>query len=450
MFAFLSLNAAHPSSLKARLLLFFAGVTPYHALVFLGCWLGGLFDGLDSSLYIVVQADALGQLLHTTDRALISQAGSWVIAIFLMGWTLGGITFGYFSDRFGRVPAMVFSILIYALFTGACGLAQDPYQLAVFRFLTGFGIGGELVTITTMLTETWPHKSRAFAIGLLITSYQVGVFLAGLIPALAYQMASHLALPPWRLVFFIGVLPAIFAIILRQKLEEPELWLEEQAKLKQAAALSDAPAVSHEAQVFKRLTDMALRKDLILGAVLFGALLVGYWASLAWIPTWIQDLLGTQGNGSEKSMATMWHGLAAVGGCCTAGLLAHFLGRKTVLLGGFVGIIAATALLMLSNPVFSPAIYWQNALLGYMYGVVQATLYIYLPELFPTLIRATAVGVCLNTGRIVTVLAVLSVSTLVGLTGGYANTLLLFSLVFIPAFIATLFAKETKGKPLPL
>ncbi|MDX1921077.1 MAG: MFS transporter, partial [Candidatus Caenarcaniphilales bacterium] len=148
------------------------GIGKYHIVVFVCCWLGGIFDGMDSTLMSVVLPSAISELIGSTDKLQVSQIGSYVGAIFLLGWTAGGVVFGYIGDKFGRVKSMIFSILLYAMFTGLSGLAQNWPQLACCRFLTGLGIGGELVSIATFLAEVWPERSRAIAVGALITSYQ--------------------------------------------------------------------------------------------------------------------------------------------------------------------------------------------------------------------------------------------------------------------------------------
>jgi MFS family permease len=435
-----------------RLLPRLSDVKPYHWLVFLGCWVGGIFDGMDSSLYMVVQHDAIADLAHTASRAEISGIGSAIMATFLLGWTIGGITFGWIGDRFGRVTAMVGSILLYALFTGAAGLAHDPVQLAACRFLVGFGIGGELVTIATMLSETWPETSRAWAVGMLITSYQVGVFLAGLIPTSIYHLVGHTAMDPWRIVFFIGALPAVLAVLLRLRLDEPEAWREQRATdATMAPIMVFGPSAwrvvwGH----FMQLFSPAHFRDLFVGGTAFGGLLIGYWASLAWIPTWIQDLPGVSAHGTEKSIATMYHGVAAVFGCGLAGPLANTIGRRWTIVVGYLGAFGATWWLTQFNGVFTPSVYWQDALLGFFIGLGQAVMYIYLPELFPTRIRATAVGFCLNMGRLVTALAVLFVGTLVTWLGGYAMAIALFSCSYLLAAIAGWLGRETKAQALPI
>jgi MFS family permease len=410
-------------------------VTRAHWLVFIGCWLGGVFDGMDSNIFSVLLPDALRELANTSDKAVIGYLGSVVTFVFLVGWMLGGVAFGWIGDRYGRVKAMIGSILLYALFTGAAGFAQTPAQLAICRFLTGLGIGGELVSIATLLSETWPERSRAFSVGSLLTSYQVGVLLSGVLSEW---------IPSWRVVFMVGALPALTAIFIRLKMDEPEKWQAEQARHQQAGGAETSSAPGGWREVFTP----AYRRDVWVGAIAFGALLTGYWASLVWIPTWIQSLPGI--TGKEKAIATIWHGAVASLGCLSAGGLANWLGRRWSISFSFLGCFAASALLFLTNAKFTPVIYLQDALLGFFIGLCQSLLYIYLPELFPTRVRASATGVCLNAGRVCAAVGALNVGVLVVALGGYAQAAFTFAAVAYPlGALAVLFGRETRGKPLP-
>lgn len=407
-----------------------SGINKYHLLVFLCCWLGGIFDGMDSSLMSVALPSAIGELVGSHDKLIVSQIGSYVSAIFLIGWMLGGVLFGFIGDKLGRVQSMIFSILLYAAFTGLAGLAQNWPQLALCRFLTGLGIGGELVSIATFLTEVWPERSRAVAVGALITSYQAGVFLAG---SVNFLFAN------WRTVFFVGALPALLVIVLRLSLKESDRWMQDRDhRLTLAEEQSQLQALfaSHHA------------RSLIVGGLAFGGLLIGYWASLSWIPTWVQSLLSTNGS-NERGLVTMFQGLAAIAGCTLSGFLCDWLGRKKSLLIAFCGCFACSVLLFTGNPHFTNKIYWETALLGFFIGLAQAVMYIYLPELFATRVRATGTGFCLNVGRFVTVIAVFFVGTLVAYFGGYAKAALAFSFAYLIGAIASLFGFETKGQVLP-
>jgi MFS family permease len=411
---------------------FWAGVNKYHLMVFLGCWLGGIFDGMDSNLFSVMLPNAIMELANTTAKNVVSQIGSYVTAAFLVGWMLGGVLFGVVGDKLGRVKAMVFSILLYAIFTGLAGFAQDPVQLGICRFLTGLGIGGELVSIATLLSETWPERSRAVAVGSLITSYQIGVLLSGVITNYIHE---------WRTVFLVGAAPALLAIFLQTKLHEPEKWQSTQTEGAQEGHGPQSPLAA--------IFEGEHRKNVIIGSVAFGALLIGYWASLAWIPTWIHDLLGNQSTGTEKSIATIYHAIAAVLGCVASGILANAIGRRGTITLACVGSFIASYLLFETNTAFSEIIYWQDAMLGFFIGLLQAVMYIYLPELFPTRVRATAVGFCLNAGRFSAAIAALNVGSLVAFFGGYPQALMAFSVPYLVGCLAAWMGRETRNQVLP-
>lgn len=404
----------------ARLL---QGVRPFHLLAFLACWLGGVFDGLDSTLMSMAMPQALGELLGKAGTADIAQVGSWISSAFLVGWMLGGFGFGYLGDRIGRVKAMALSVLLYAAFTGLAGFSPTWQVLLVCRFLTGIGVGGELVVITTYLSEVWPEKSRAIAVGSLISSYSTGVFLAG---------ALHYRIHDWRTLFMVGALPAVLAVALRLGLREPERW----------QAIREEPG-----RLLAKVLAPEHRRGLIVGAVAYTSLLVGYWGTLAWVPSWVQALPGSPAD--ARSLVTVWNGLGSITGCLLAGAIAQAFGRRKGLMLGFGAAFAAACWLFASHLAFSPRVYAGTALLGLSLGLTQAGLSVYLPELFPTAVRGSAAGFCLNIGRLLTAIAVLGVGPLVAMFGGFGPMALVFAFVFWIGIAAAWLGSETRGRALP-
>lgn len=420
-----SFSITKRSSLNA----YFQGVTPTLILAFIGCWLGGVFDGLDSSLMQVTMPLALRDLTGKAPQD-VAYLGSWITSIFLVGWTLGGIVFGYVGDRFGRVKAMMGSILLYSLFTGLAGFAQNWETLALCRFLTGLGIGGELVSITTFLSEVWPEKSRAFAVAVLISSYQIGQMLSGVL---------NFFVEDWRYAFFFGALPALLVFFLRRNLGESEKWMESQ--------LEAAEAKHEKTSLWALLFNAQHRKNLWLAAIAFSAYLTVFWAGLAWIPSWVDTLANRPDN--ARTIQIMLQGIFAIIGCASAGILTQKWGRKASIALGSFGILVSSLVLFLGFKTFHPALYAVGGAFGFFHGLTQSSFYVYIPELFPTSIRMSAVGFCFNAGRLFTAASVLMVGVLVQSLGGFAQSALVFTMFTLVIMATLYFAKETKGQALP-
>jgi predicted MFS family arabinose efflux permease len=384
----------------------------YHWTVFSICWLGGIFAGMNAHMFSLLMPEAITELTHTTDRVTISKLGANILSLFLVGWMFGGIVFGILCDRFGRKISMMISVIILATFTACAGLVQNTWQLGVCRFFTGLGIGGEMLCISIFLSETWPGKSRSLALGALITSYQVGVFGSAYVTYL---------IPEWRVAFGMTGYQVVLAVVIYNYLQESTQWIKSK-------------------KVVRTSQD---KRNLIIGSIAFGSLLIGYWASSFWVPTWIQDIVQGTPRG-EKNYATMVHALCAIGGCMSSGLFVNYFGRIPVIFTTFAAAFAVSLWMFGSNAYFTTHIYWQYGVLGWCLGLLQGAFYIYLPELFHTSIRASSVGLCLNLGRIVTAIGVLFVGVLVPFLGGYGHALIVFACMYLVGIACCLIATETK------
>lgn len=368
------------------------------------CWLVGAFAGMNSTLFSVVQKQAM-----ETMGADVATWGSAIIALFLIGWMVGGMVIGRLADRWGRVRAMALSVALYSLAAALASGVDSVWTFALCRFITALGVGGAMATIGVYLSEIWSGRSRAVAIGALITSYQLGVFLSGFVTAIV---------PSWRAAFLLaGASVALCPLLLM--------------------GLREAKRVKKE----RSHTTSSLRRPLLLGSLGFGALLVAYWAAAVWVPTWIQTLPGA--GPKSHIYAVIAHGMMAVVGCSVAGLLADRWGRTRLLAVSFALALATSIWLFGTTTDFGVSVYMGYGLLGFAIGLLQAVMYIYLPELFPASSRATAVGICLNSGRIVTAGAVLAVGPLIALFGSYSHILLAFSSVYAVGIVVALMSKET-------
>ena len=246
-------------------------LTSYQWRVLLCACLGWALDIMDGYLYAIILFPAMSDLLGTTESAVIGLYGGIVLSIFMIGWALGGLIFGPIADRYGRAKTMAITILIYASFTGLCGIAGSR-EFALYRFLTGIGIGGEWAAGAALIAETWPAKSRAKAAGIMQASGGIGFFLA---------TGLYLFIGPygWRWVFALGVLPALVAFYIRRSLEEPQRWTRAKTQENPLPLLFKKP----------------VRRDVMIGTGLAVVATFGYQGAIQWVPSWIAAMLHAQG-----------------------------------------------------------------------------------------------------------------------------------------------------------
>src|SRR5688500_16634410 len=153
------------------------------------------------------------------DLGLSRETGGLMASLTLGASAIGGLTFGVIADKMGRTRALNLSILLYSVFTFACGLAQNVWQFAIFRVLLGIGMGGEWASGATLVSETWPEKHRGKALGIMQSCWAIGYGLAAIVVAIVLPRFG------WRAVFFIGIVPALFTLWIRRSVKEPEMWL---------------------------------------------------------------------------------------------------------------------------------------------------------------------------------------------------------------------------------
>nr|MBA4167107.1 MFS transporter [Chitinophagaceae bacterium] len=347
---------------------------------------------------------------------------AYINALFILGWAMGGFAWGFISDKIGRKKSLLLSIGCYGLFTLLTGFMHNWAAVILCRFMTGFGVGGLLVTSVTILSEVWPHKTKAIYLGILSISFPVGIFSAGLIN---YIVSS------WREGFLIGSIPVLLAVTGVWLIQESGHWL------------SDKKETVTEENKFRTMFSNLHSRDLINGSIIFGTMLIGLWAIFSWMPTWVQSIVSGGDAHKERGLSMMLLGMGGLAGGFFSGWMAKAIGLRRSMTLCFAACSIASFLLFKTNRTFSPVVYMEIAVLSVFFGASQGILSVYIPQLFPTLIRATATGFCFNIGRIFTAMAVLFVGVLVTVLGGYGNALLIFSMIFILGLFVVLFTKQT-------
>ena len=406
----------------------YSEITPYQWRVLICACLGWALDIMDGYLYAIILFPAMSDLLGTTESAVIGLYGGIVLSIFMIGWALGGLIFGPIADRYGRARTMAITILIYASFTGLCGIAGSWQELAVYRFLTGIGIGGEWAAGAALIAETWPAKSRAKAAGIMQASGGLGFFLA---------TALYLFIGPygWRWVFALGVLPAIVAFYIRRSLDEPERWTK--------AKISENPLPL----LFKK----PVRRDILIGSGLAVVATFGYQGAIQWVPSWIAAMLHAQGTREvipQVSLVTTTLTTGGIIGCLYFPFIADRWGRKSALFVYFLGALLSvpTTFLLARELAFAVL---AAPIMGFFAAGVTTGFAIYFPELFPTSIRATAQGFCFNFARFFSAAGPLLAGVLTSAHGSFAPAIASVGSIYFIGLIILIFARETKGHGLP-
>jgi MFS family permease len=398
-------------------------IRTYHWILFAVCFLGTAFAGVISTLMSVYLPVAVKDLLGDKDADELNNISAYINSVFIFGGAFGGFISGVISDRAGRKTAVIFSIACYGLFTILTGFMPTWWAVVICRFFSGFGLGAILVTAPTIMLEEWPKKTRAIFIGILSIGIPVGIFSAGLIN---YFVSS------WRQGFLVGIIPVTIAILSVFLLKESEKWKHDHAEIVQHKKKGE--------NIFA--TDH--RSDLVAGSIIFGTMLIGLWAIFSWIPTWIQSLIAAGDAQKERGISMMMLGMGGLIGGFLSGWIVNAVGSRRAMLLCFSVCAILSFVLFKTNSSFSTAIYIEIAVMALFFGISQGVLSVYIPALFPVVIRGTATGFCFNTGRLFTATAVLFVGILVTTLGGYGNSLFVFSLVFVVGLVATLFSKHKK------
>jgi MFS family permease len=420
------------------------GITREQWLVLGVAWLGWVFDSMDATIYVLVLHPSLAELLPAPSpgvavpQEVIAWYGGIIFSIFLIGWTIGGITFGLLADRIGRTRTLVITILIYAAFTGLAALSQEWWHLAAYRFLTALGIGGEWAAGAALVAETWPEDKRVKAAGILQSAWGVGFFVAA---GLNWALSQY----GWRLLFLVGILPAVVAVIVRLFVKESQQWIKARSAV--------APDRRGVVMMLWQIVQPPLRRRTVVGSGLAFVAVFGLWGATNWAPTLIRTLPDLQGVSPIRvtesvSVAMMALNVGAILGYLSFGPLADRYGRKPAFALMFTGSLVMLPVTFLTSLDYSEMLI-VLPLLGFFNNGIFSGFPIYLPELYPTALRATGAGFCFNAGRVLAAVGPLLTGLLVSTLGHFGRAASAIGLIYMVGLAILLMAPETKGRPLP-
>ncbi|REK06729.1 MAG: MFS transporter [Planctomycetota bacterium] len=351
----------------------------------IAAWLGWLFDGLDMHLYTLVALPFVALLLGVEEKdPSVGTYSSIIQAAFLVGWALGGAFFGRIGDSLGRSRALMLTILTYAVFTGLSFFAQTWWHLLICRFLAALGIGGEWAVGAALLSETWPKHWRPWIAAVLQTAVNCGIVLASVA---AFLMAEL----PYRAVFLVGVLPALVTLWIRKAVPETETW--------QAAR----QAHGHQNPSVLELFRGDVRRTTLLTIAVCALSLSAHWAFVFWSAQQLRSLPEVASWTDAERSELVSTGVALlmvssiVGNFLAAWLARGFGYRRTI--AAMCVVYSASMAFTYSTPRDYRQILAMWTIIGASSGLF-ALFTMYMPPLFPTLLRTTGAGFCYNIGRI--------------------------------------------------
>jgi MFS family permease len=407
-------------------------ITPAARIFVLLVSLGGLvFDGFELGLMPVASLSVSKSLLGAAYTPTLG--GDWFArftASLMFGAAVGGILFGHLGDRIGRTRAMGLSILFYSLFAGLGAFARTQEQMLGLRFLVGLGVGGMWPNGIALVSECWPNASRPFIAGIMGTGINLGVLFLSQIARWRPITADS-----WRWLFQWSAIPAVLGLVALFALPESPKWL---------ASRGEGKPASPMAELFRP----PLLRLTLLGIVLGSIPLVGAWAASKWMIPWA-DKVGGATHPTYKAVVQGWWALGATIGSFFGAQIASWLGRRRAYFIISIGATAATCgMFTLTAPLqasFLPVVCAQGFLTTLFFGWLP----LYLPELFPTRVRAAGTGLAFNSGRFITAVGVFVAGALfTALDGSYSKVGAITALAYALGLIVIWWAPDTSKKSL--
>lgn len=469
-------------------------LTKYQWFVFAVAAVAWMADCMDQQLFNLARVMSLTDLLGgaAADKTEITKWSGRSTSVFLIGWATGGLVFGMYGDRIGRVKTLTYTILLYSIFTGLSALSQGPYDYCVYRFLTGLGVGGVFAAAVALLAETMSSQARPFTLGLMQAFSAVGnctaalLFISlGMLELNGYlDGVKSIGLSAWRVLFLIGIVPAVLVIFIQRRLTEPQSWL-------RAKANADAGTGKKLGSYGDLFGGGWITRHAILGMLLAFVGVVGLWG-IAFFSVDLQQTIFRPTFKAEaeavfptpdaatdsaitaveqersryiKGQGIIWAGVTSLAinigaffGMSGFSWLSSWVGRKPAFAIAIVAAAASVATVFWGMKTRFDII-WMNILMGLCMLALFSGYAIYLPELFPTRLRATGTSFCYNVGRFIAAIGPLMLAMLTSDVFAWAKSEgeswpfryagLTMCSIFLLGLIVLPFLPETKDKPLP-
>lgn len=393
----------------------------------LAAQLGWMLDGMDVMLY----AFALTSIQR--EFYLSSAAAGALASATLLTSAVGGTVAGYLADRHGRARVLVWSILIYSVFTGITATSQSVWELVLWRALVGLGLGAEWSAGSVLVAETWPAENRGKAIGFVQSGWAIGYMLAAGLAALILPRFG------WRPLFFAGMAPAVLAFWIRRDIPEPEIW----TRSRETGPVRGAVTIAAE-----MLRPPLLRRVLV-ATLVCSLVLFAYWGLFTWIPAYLASPVERGGAGMSIVRSSAWVIAVQIGaflGYNLFGIFSDRLGRRVTFMAFTLG--AAILVPLYAQPHRSAAVLLALGPLIGVFGHGYFSVFgAMLAELFPLSVRGTAQGLCYNFGRAISAAAPIAIGAVAD-AYGIATGLGITSAFFAAGAVLVRLLPETKGEQL--
>ena len=401
-----------------------------------------LFDGVELGLMPVASLSVSQSLLG--DAYTPTLGGDWFArftAALMLGAAIGGIFLGSMGDRIGRTRALGVSVLFYSVFAGLGAFVRTQEQMLVLRFMVGLGVGGVWPNAVALAAECWPDRSRPIIAGLMGAALNGGILMLSQI-----ARTWHITPESWRWIFQLAAAPAVLGLLALTVIPESPLW--QASRNARRTEENSGSAAQRSASALRELLRPPLLRLMLIGILLGSIPMVGAWAASKWMIPWADKVGGSTAPG-YKAITQGWWALGAVLGSFTGAQIAAWLGRRRAYATMSAGAAALTALMFLGTaPLqasFLPSVFAQGFVTTLFFGWLP----LYLPELFPTRVRAAGSGIAYNVGRFATALGVFAAGGLFAAMGGsYPKVGATCGLIYLLGLVVIWWAPDTTDKKL--
>jgi MFS family permease len=431
------------------------GLTATHFRILFASFLGSTFDGYETYALFIVLPFALHDILMPVQAGSTAVWAGIAISTTLLGWGIGGLIGGTLADYIGRKRMMLYSVLLYGMFTGLTALSTNFTMFAGLRFLTGMAIGSEWSTGVALVAETWPDRARPKGCGFLQSGFGWGALLASIawwIIGGLNPLGSH----SWRLVFVVGALPAFFTVYIRLAIKESEKWIQalrEQrwAPTEQESGM-EAKAPRRPFTLAEIFRERESRRRIFLTFLMSLATMVGNWAISSWLPTYAQQVAQAEGRVDAAQWATrtaLLYTAGAIVAYMVSGFIIDAIGRRKFLFFTYLGALVITPVTFLWAHSVEAVTLVATVNGFFTLGCAFTWMAIYPAELFGSAVRCTAVSIIFNSTRIIAWIFPIIAGSMIQRFGSIPRAAISLGAIYLIGLIVPWLVPETRGKPLP-